>query len=112
VPAIEQARTEPGLMEWLLAQRRPTAISRRPHRQTEAFRHVVRLSYRAGTLFCAPLLSDATTVELFDLNGRTIFKTIAKGALVDLAPGTAGRVALWRLSRPGFSASGKLPIGR
>ena len=70
-------------------------------------KNTVMFSYKAGCLFFSSPLPDGTTLALFNLNGRMIFKTVAQGASIRL-PLKTDRVALWRVEHPKLIASGKV----
>jgi predicted peptidase len=108
VPGIEQARSEPGVLEWLLSQRRSTGLQK-PTRKSGS-RNVVRLRYSGGTLFASSPLPRGTVISLSDLGGRTLFTTTADGSAIKLPSGTTNGVAVWRLAHPTFRVSGSIPI--
>ncbi|MGA2508214.1 MAG: hypothetical protein ABSF80_12140 [Chitinispirillaceae bacterium] len=69
--------------------------------------HTVMLSYKAGCLFFSSPLPDGTTLALFNMSGRMIFKTVAQGASIRL-PLLADHVALWQVEHPNLIASGRV----
>jgi hypothetical protein len=83
----------------------PTAVLNNTVRKNTV--HTVMLSYKAGCLFFSSPLPDGTTLALFNLNGRMIFKTVALGASIRL-PLQTDRVALWRVEHPKLIASGRV----
>jgi hypothetical protein len=70
----------------------------------------VALCAVAGHLFFSPPLPQGTAVAIFDINGRMLYKTIARGASIRLPRMTANRVALWRISHPAIAGSGKIVV--
>lgn len=110
VPAMEQARNEPGLMEWLLTQQRSTAISNFIQHNARNYRHDYFLKYTSDNLYFSHCLPHGTTLTLFDHQGRTMRKMTVSGKSAILAKGIASRIAVWHLSLPGFSAFGQLLI--
>ena len=65
------------------------------------------ISYKAGCLFFSSPLPDRTTLALFDMSGRMIFKTVAQGASIRL-PLLADHVALWQVEHTNLIASGRV----
>jgi poly(3-hydroxybutyrate) depolymerase len=108
VPAMEQARTEPGLLAWLLLQQRATGTSPLSPHDVGSFRNNVILSQKAGNLHFSQPLPQGTILTIFDLYGKMLYKVITSGETVSLPYGTTSRVALWHISHPTFSASGKI----
>jgi hypothetical protein len=109
-PAMEHARTEPGLLAWLLSQQRSTAIIARSSRKIDTFRNNVHLACHAGKMHFSSPLPNGTILTLFDFTGRVMRKSIMSEASFSIPPGIANRVALWHVSHPTFSASGKITL--
>jgi predicted esterase len=110
VPGIEQARVEPGVLEWLLTQKRSTGIIQRSGRRINTSRLTPQFSYMAGNLYFSSPFPVGTIVTLFDLNGQTIFKTDTQRKSFKLPTGTAGRIVLWNVSNSQFTVSGKTSL--
>lgn len=111
-PAMAQARTEPGLLAWLLSQQRSTGIIPWSSRKGDTFRNNVHLTYKRGNLHFSRPLPHGTILTLFDYSGKMMYKAISSEASISLPPGTANRVALWHVSHPTFSTSGKITLDR
>ena len=112
VSGIEQARYEPGLLEWLLNQNRSSSSLQRPGWKDDISRRTPHLSFVAGNLHVSSQLPIGTILTLFDINGKLIFKTDMKKNSVKLPTGVAGRIVLWNISNSQFSVSGKLSLSK
>lgn len=110
VAGIEKAREEPGLLEWLLDQKRSTSIIKESETRIGTGNTAPYLSYKKGKLILSSQLQVRSTVTLFDLNGKTIFKTITDQNTVRLPAQISGRICLWNLTNLQFSTSGKMPL--
>lgn len=110
VPAMELARTEPGLLAWLLLQQGATDISLLPTRKVDSFRNSVTISQTAGNLHFSQPLPQGTILTFFDLYGQTICKTVTSGVSVSNPLGITNQVVLWHVSHPAVSAFGKISL--
>lgn len=107
VPAMEQARSEPGLLTWLLSKQRTTAVSYyKNHKQSRSLHCTI--SYKTGKLQFSESLPPGTTLTLFDLNGKAIYTTMTSGKAVSLPVNISSRISLWQLSHSTFHKNGKI----
>lgn len=109
VPGIERARTEPGLLEWLLALQCSNSILPRIGLRGSTTRQIDLFAYMAGTLYFTSPLPVGAVVVLFDLNGKILHRknTRSTTSSVRFPTGTESRIALWHISHPLCSESGK-----
>ncbi len=109
VPAMEQARSEPGLLTWLLSKQRTTRLTfRQSDKQISAFNCNISISYKTAKLHFSKFLPQGTTLTIFDLNGKAVYRTTISGKSAILPTGIANQASLWRLSNTTFSTSGKI----
>jgi hypothetical protein len=109
VPAMEQARSEPGLLTWLLSQERITRITFwKKNRPGSAFYCNIFTYYKTGKLYFSKFLPQGTALSLFDFNGKVMYRTMISGNSASLPADIASRVSLWQLSHPTFFTSGKI----
>lgn len=109
VPGIERARTEPGLLAWLLTQKHSAGIKQYARQSATSLR-TPYLSYRAGNLYFSSQLLLGTTVTLLDLNGKTIVKTNTQRKSVRLPDWTAGRTVVWSVANTQCTVSGIMSL--
>lgn len=107
---IEQAREESGLLEWLLSQKRSTAVIKRTGMRNDALRENSLFEFSHGNLQISPRLPSGSVVTLFDFNGQVLFKTDTRNTSVRLPARTISRVVLWNVSNAEFSVSGKTSL--
>lgn len=110
VAGINKAREEPGLLEWLFAQNRSTGVIKKSEIRNVTGNVTPYLSYVKGKLIFSSQLPDRSTVTLFDLNGKSIFKTITYQKTIRLPAEINRRIGLWHLTNSQFTISGKIPL--
>lgn len=110
VAGIQKARDEPGLLEWLLAQKRSTGVIQKSGTRNGTSRITSNFSYVNGNLRFSSELPDRSIVTLFDLNGKTLFKTITEQKTITLPAAITGRIALWNLTNSHCTISGKISL--
>ena len=106
---IVNARTEPGLQEWLLAHQRTGIIPRSGWKGKSLIPDDL-FSYRSGNLYCSSLLPRGTTLTFFDLSGQMLLKADTPVGSMRFPVGTSGRVVVWNVSHQQFSYSGKTSL--
>lgn len=109
VPAIEKARTDTALLNWLMRQQRSTGLVPGPRRALFSKRESI-FTVSGGVLRLAPALPAGTSVTFADLEGRTLLVAQAGSPGIRLPQGLAGRVVLWQVWHSSFVASGKTTI--
>jgi len=111
VPAMEHARTEPGLLAWLLAQKKNTSSVIRHAATVDTYSNNLRLSCNGGRIYLSSPLPSGATLTLFDLGGKVLFATTTFGTSSVVLPSAAvNRVVVWQIAHPMGSASGKIPL--
>ena len=89
----------------VLVEKRKTAIQIPVREKTV---RTVFLSCKSGRLHFSSPVPDRTTIALFDLNGRMLFKTVAQGGSIKLPVAPANCIVLWRVQNLKYSAAGKI----
>jgi predicted esterase len=110
VAGIENARVEPGLLEWLLYQNRSTSVINKAVLQTDPIAHFEPFGCKGGYLQFSSSLPAGSVVTLFDLNGQKLYATNASKNAIQLPIETTNKIILWKVSNSQNAVYGKTPI--
>ena len=109
VPAIEQVRTDTGVVAWLLRQHRSsTSIGARAARSFPAR----PFTWRDGSLVLSEDFPAGARLRLSGLDGTRVLDLDASTKSVTLPASLRGGVAVWTISHAGRSWSGKVLLER
>ncbi|HMA65794.1 MAG: hypothetical protein ACM31E_08595 [Fibrobacterota bacterium] len=110
-PAMNKVHDEPGVLEWLLTQKRITSFVKSMHNNTVSDRIELLYCKSGSLLFSRPVPSGAI-LSLYKLNGKMLYQTEIKGMTIQLPSSIRKPTMLWRISHPIFLDSGKVTRGK
>jgi predicted peptidase len=110
-PAMNKVHDEPGVLEWLLSQKRTTAV-RKTIQCNPVSGNVELLFCKSGSLKLSRSVPSGAVLSLFGLNGEMIYQTGLSDSIVKIPSSINSPVMLWRISHPSFVASGRVVSNR